>query len=365
MREKLLSVDQAAELLATTEPVHSHPFTVGDHVRFRVNPGWQHGLEAKQGTDLVDAFILLGGGAQVTEYPLTRDALLQATSLIRLTTFYASSCPAELLEPTLNYWYRDGLLAGPRQRARDYQVLVVGGVGAAVSRASMMPFSNLALLEKVAAGMRNAFGSELLVDYKLTHGLRRTHLRLIAPDHVRTITATGVPDDIWSLGVQINNSLIGQVPTSVEGYLFRWWCTNGAIDTRNSSGIVRRQGRSGEEVYAWAAEAVDEVLGGLEGSLDAVQAMVAMTIEGEAGEVLRDVFEFYRVPLVERAKVIELLERQDSELTMYSVMAAITQVANERGLDAGHVESLLRLGGDLPHAASSRCSACRRLTHQH
>jgi hypothetical protein len=40
---------------------------------------------------------------------------------------------------------------------------------------------------------------------------------------------------------------------------------------------------------------------------------------------------------------------------------AVTRVANEVGMEPSHVENLLRLGGDLPHAATSRCDACRRL----
>lgn len=363
MRSKLLTVEQAVQRLSTTEPVASHPFTVGDQVRFTVNPGWHHGVHAKTGTDLVDAYIQLGGGRGLAQYQLTRDALLEATSIIRLTATYASTCPAELLEPALNYWFRDGL-ASARGRPRDYQVLHVGGVAAAISKATLIPFSNLSLLEQVVAGIQDKYKTEPLVDYKLTHTLRRTHLRLIVPDHVRVITATGVPDDIWSVGVQLTNSLAGAIPTSIEGYLFRWWCTNGAIDTRNSSGGLRRQGRDNDEVYAWARTAVDEVLGGLEPSLDAVQNMVGIPIEGDADHVLRDVFSHYQVALPVRAKVIELLTADTTDRTMYSVMAAITQVANEHGLEPGHIENLLRMGGDLPHAATSRCGACRRLTHR-
>jgi hypothetical protein len=49
---------------------------------------------------------------------------------------------------------------------------------------------------------------------------------------------------------------------------------------------------------------------------------------------------------------------------MYTVMAAITEVANDPNMEPAQIENLLRMGGDLPHAASSRCdetNPCRRL----
>ena len=361
MRERLLSLDTARAALAATEPLATHNFTVGEQVRFTVEPGWLHGIESIAGTAPVPASIHLGRGPGTYEFPLTKDALLEATSICGLGKGYAARCPAELLEPQLNYWFRGGLL--DREGAiRDYQLLVAAGLGAAVARASVVPFSNLELLDRALAGIRSRFGdSEVLVDYKFTHSLRRTHLRLIVPDQRRTITGTGVTGDEWSVGLQLRNSLIGRETTAIDGYLFRWVCTNGAIDTQATSGTwTRRAGGTEAEVYEWAAAAVDDVLGGLEPALDAVQAMVNLPIGGEANDVLRDVFTHYRTPLPERAKIIENMV-EAGELTMYAVMAAITEVANDGEMDPAHVEALMRMGGDLPHAATSRCEACRRL----
>jgi hypothetical protein len=115
-------------------------------------------------------------------------------------------------------------------------------------------------------------------------------------------------------------------------------------------------------VYEWARATVDEVLGGLEPALDDVQHLVNIPVEGEANEVLRDVFSHYRVPLPERARIIENMVEQHGQLTMYSIIAAITEVANRVDIDPAHIDNLMRIGGDLAHAAQDRCGECRRLT---
>lgn len=362
MRSKLLTLDEVHTALSRTEPLATYNFTVGDSVRFKLDDGWYERLNELDGTDPVNAYVQLGRGPGVTEHRLTKDAILEATSVCGISKTYAARCPAPLLEPHLNYWFREGLATKPGHR--DYQLLSAGGNGAAITRSSIVPFSNLRLLEEALAGIRAHHGpnTEILADYKFNHSLRRTHLRLIVPGTVRDITGVGDQDHPWCLGLQVKNSLTGESRTSIDGYLFSFTCTNGAIDTHATSGAwTRRGGGTEDQVYDWARHAVDEVLGGLEGSLDAVQDMVTIPIEGHANDVLRDVFEHYRVPLPERARIIEALIEAGGPLTMYTVMAAITAVANDASLDPAHVENLLRMGGDLPHAATSRCDACQRL----
>jgi hypothetical protein len=92
--------------------------------------------------------------------------------------------------------------------------------------------------------------------------------------------------------------------------------------------------------------------------------MVDIPVAGHASDVLRDVFAHYGVRLADRAKIIEKLAQADT-LTMYTIMQAITEVANEPGMKQNIVDNLMRMGGDLPHASSSLCDACRRLSHSH
>lgn len=369
MKHKLLPLDHVRNVLATTEPLSTYGFTVGSQVRFDVGAGWEHGIDARPGTDPVDAYIVLGGGIGAAEFQLTKDALLEATSICGLTKTYAARCPAPLIVAQLNYWFREGLSVR-RSTNRDFQLLVAAGYGAAITRQSVVPFSNLRLLEQAIDGIEARYGQgEVLADYKFTHSLRKTHLRLIVPAHERLMTGTGESDDTWSVGLQLKNSLIGEERTSLDAYLFRWLCTNGQIDARHTSGVWRRSGAStgrDAEVYEWARAAVDDILGGLEPALDAVQALTDVPVQGSVSAALRDVFEHYRVPLPERARIIDNVMSAGGDVTMYTLMNAITQVANNGQLEPTQIENLLRLGGDLPHAATQRCdesNPCGRLVH--
>lgn len=366
MKSKLHTVDYVRERLSTTEPMSPEAFTVGDAVKFHAQPGWNHGIDAKSGSEPVAVYINLGKGRHARAFQMSKDAVMEAVAAFGMARPYAARCPAELLTPHLNYWFREGLLARG-QRKRDFQILIANGICSAVTRQSLLPFSNLALLEQALAGIEDKFNTDdVLVDYKFQHNLRQTDMRLIIPAAARTLVDTGTPDDTWSLGLQIKNSLTGHTQTSVEGYLFRWTCTNGQIDTMTTSGKwTRKPTASEEEVYAWARESVDQVLGGLEPALDAVQALTGIAIDENLSEALRDVFEYYRVPVHSRSKIIKAIEEHDGPITMYVLMNAITQAANEHGLEPSAVEALMRMGGDLPYAASSRCTACRRLVHAH
>jgi hypothetical protein len=366
MRDKLLSVDHVRTILKQTEPMTAHPFTVGDSIRFRAEQGWNHGMNVTAGNDPVGIFVTLNRGRFAREFQLTRSTLEETCMAFGFRRDYVKDCPAELLTPHMNYWFREGLLTQPRKK-KDFQFLVSDDSAVAFARQSLLPFSNLKLLDQALSGIQAKHGNvEVLVDYKFSHTLRATYLRLIVPNGYRILTDTGTAEDVWSTGIQIKNSLTGSTQTSIEGYLFRWVCTNGQIDTHANQGVWTRKPTATEaEVYQWARQAVDDVLGGLEGSLDKVQELTSLRIDGRLSDTLRDVFEHYKIPIHQRSKIIKHLEEYDGEITMYVIMNAITQVANDSTLEATTVDSLLRVGGDLPYTASQRCGACRRLLHSH
>ena len=360
MRDKLLTIDEAQEKLSTSEPLSTRSFTVGDDIWFKLENDWNADVENITGAEPVKVSVSING----SEFQLTKDTLLEATSICGLGKSYVCRTPAQLIAMQLNYWFKGGLSF---EKDKDFKFLESNGVASALIRGSLQPFSNLRLLDEVLEGIRNKYGSDaqVLVDKKFFHSLKGTHLRLIVPEQSRVIERTGTDNDTWSLGIQLKNSLTGESQTSLDGYLFRWWCTNGALDTHATSGVWSRRGGQGQgdDVYDWARSSVDEILGGLEHSFDTVQTLVDIPVEGEAVSVLRDVFEQYKIPVPQRDAIIaEMVEA--GPLNMYSVMNAITSVANDTDLSPAHAERLMRVGGDLVHTAHSRCDSCRRLlTH--
>lgn len=356
-KSKLLTLDEVREALAASEPLTavSLPATAVD---FRLDKDWDRDAA---GTELVDAFLTVGG----TEYQMTSDALLEATTAMGLNKAYVRKTPAALIVPQLKYWYKGGFEL--EDKGKEYKALVVQDKCQAITRATINPFSNLRLLDESLNAIEEKYGKgEVFVDPKFEHSLRRTHLRLIVPEYMRTMTDTGTEDDNWSIGVQFLNSLIGEHQTEINGYMFRWWCINGAIDTfANSSKWSRKSGGQSDSVYDWAREAVDEVLGGLEHSLDLVQATAEISVEGEVNDVLKEIFDTFQIPGAARQLVVDNMVESD-DLTMYSVMQAITAAANSPEVDPAHILGLMQAGGSLPHIATQRCGSCRRFTaHVH
>lgn len=356
MRDKLLSLDTVREALATTEPLTEISLPIGS-THFTLESGWNHGLDTVEGTTPVSAYVGVGS----SEFQLSKDALLQAAAKVGLQGSYVKKTPARLIEDHLNYWYGEESGLGDK----ELKLLVTGETGSAITAASLNAFSNLRLLEESLNGIEAKFGKgEVLVDSKFHHSLARTHVRLIVPEHTFTIENSGTPDDIWSMGINLQNSLTGDssAQTSLDGYLFRWWCTNGAIDTHTSSGKWSRKsgGQNAEDVYEWARAAVDDVLGGLEGAFEDIQAMTSVPVAGDVNQILREIFSSNSIPARNQQAVIANLV-EDDELTLYTLMQAVTSVANTDGIDPKEQSKLMAVGGGLVHSATDRCDSCHRL----
>jgi hypothetical protein len=364
VKSKLLTLDDVRERLARTEPLSTYDFDSESRVAFRLEPDFNHGLKALPGNLPIPGYISLGQ----TELQLTRDALYEAASAAKLVKGFVQNTPASIVSEVLNWYFNSGA------EGKEFKVLgIQGDKAAAITRGAIQPYSNLRLLETTLDRIEAKYGSgEVFADYKFVHDLQRTHMRLIVPEYVRTIENTGTDSDTWSVGIQVKNSLTGLEQTEITGYLFRYWCTNGAIDTRNNVNAVwSRRGASGrdeEAVFEWAREEVDTVLGGLEGSLDAVQAMTDVPLNGTAVDELRTIFRDYGIPTAQRNRILGNMVNEE-HLTMYSLMQAVTEAANADNLSPADMDRLMRAGGDMPIVASdSRCtpeSPCGRFIHEH
>lgn len=360
MRDQLLTQEQLHATLATSEPLSQFTFQVSPLATFEVSPGWADGDDS----DPVDAYLTVPSGQR---YQLTKTSLLEAGAQPGLPRGYQARLPSNLLVEQLNYWYRSGL------GEREFKVLAQDRgeqdpLARALCRGTITPFSNLKMLDIMTEAVEKKYGTgtEILFDYKAHHDLEATSFRAIVPDTERVITGTRVEGgDPWAVGLDFRNSLIGLKPTDFAGYLFRYWCTNGCTDTLLSSGKFSRRGAYDEaDAWAWAATSVDKVLGGLEASLDAVQALTEVPVTGDVASVLSDLFNQYSIPVRERNRIIAGMADLGGDLTMYDLQAEITRAANMEGLGAPDVARLLGLGGHVLYAATSRCSddhPCKRL----
>lgn len=359
MRDKLMSLDELRARVAPTEHLSEFEFsTSANDAVFNYPEGWQDAI-SKEADGLTPTDVTITLQNQGVTRPLTKDAALEAASLVGLQKSYTLATPGPMISDHVNYWYSHGdknlkLLAGPQR-------------GVAFTRASITPFSNNEILGAVLEGVAVKYGlsaiDDVAVDYKFNHDLRSTNMRLIVPTVSRLIDSarhTAEVPDTWSIGVDIRNSVTGVTPLELSGYLFSWWCTNGCTTKHVSSGKYRRKPTaSPEDAYDWARTVVDEVLGGLEDELDSVQALTQIPLEGELNETLGRMFNQFGVPTNLRELVIGNLVESD-DLTAYGLMQAITSAANGDGLSEAAVSSLLHAGGQVAHVLADRCETCHR-----
>lgn len=342
MRSHLLTLDQVRARFAETEPLGEVTFESGT-AGIRYEPDWA-GTEL---TDYTGAYLQVPGGE---EYQLTKQGALQIGAQVGIPRKIQEDTAPDVLSPFVNWRIHE------RLGNKELKALTREGRVQAITRATVSPFSNLRMLDVMLGGIENKYGEgEVLADYKFAHDLEHTGLRLIIPAFRRTITGTSVADDTWSVGIDFSNSLVGLRQLNLQGYMFRWWCTNGATDIHHATGAFSRRGSTEEDALAWAAQTVDEVLGGLEPALDNVQLLTGEAVAGDVRDVLEGLFRDYGIPSRDRSRVIAAMA-EDDEMTAYSLMNAITQAANLDGLDDRSRQRLMALGGHVAGSHGERCS---------
>jgi len=357
---QLLTLDAARDKLRDTEPLNQHTFQLGDGVEFQLGSGWALGADGAP----ADAYLVTPGGVR---YQLTKQAMMEAAAFPGIPRKYGQRLRPSNLQDDVNWHYQHGMGEG------EFKILAQDREGQdplalAMCRGTIQPFSNLELLDSVIAGAQEHLGKaadEVLVDAKFNHDLERTNLRLVFPGASRVITGTRVPDDAWSTGIQFQNSQIGIKQTRVDGYLFRYWCTNGCTDTLATAGALKRRSVSDpDQAYEWARRSVEEVLGGLEHTLDAVQALTEASLgQGEVVRVLSDLYARHHVPVAQQNIITGAVADLTGNITMYDIMQEITRTANRQDLSPRVIAGLMSLGGHVTHG-SARCNSdapCGRL----
>lgn len=347
MRKHLLTFDDAIKKLQETEPLSSSIIETGVKTGVRLEADWAEHAKNAGMTDVIPAYITIDG----TEYQFTKEGMFQAASLVGLRSAYILKTPPRFIEDQLNYWFNSGL------GDATHKLVLVGGAASAFVRPTIVSFSNVELANSIYDGVREYYGgdTEMLVDFKFANSLNRTDVRFIVPTSFKVIKDTNMLDvpegspDVWSTGINLTNSLVGKTKTAIEAYMFRWWCTNGAIRENEAVGTWNRKasGQAEEAVYEWATHAVDEVLGGMDGIFDSIQSLANIKLKGSAADVLTKIYTDHKVPVSQRESITEAVVNS-GEVTMYSVMNAVTSQANNPTLAPDRQDKLMRVGGGIP-----------------
>lgn len=346
LEKKVMTVDAVYTQLEQTEPLRTEHISATDDIKFHLEPDWAMGIDSLDNTDVVGVTMSIGGD----EKRMTKEAVNQAAAAHGLTAPYIKKVPASHIERLLNWHYGAGM------GGAEFNVFSAGDNITAFTKPTLQPFSNLQLLEKTIEGIKEQHGSDAAIyaDYKFANSFLKTNIRLITPFQERSIQdghMGDVPDgeqDIWYAGVHLSNSLVGKSQTTLEAYLFRYWCANGCTTTMKDVGTwSRRIDGQQDNVYDWAKDTVEEILGGLEYQFDQVQSLTQLSTEGNTSDILRQIFEEYKVPVSQRDDIQTTLLEVPS-VTLYHITNAITMAANDVDMDDKRRDRLMRIGGAIP-----------------
>lgn len=347
MRANLITFDEVVNRLQKTEPLASAIIDSASKTQIELSADWAEETKNSGMTDLVPATISVDGD----EYQFTKEGILQATSLIGLRSAYVLKTPKKYIEDQLNYWFNSGL------GEASHKLVVVNGSASAFVKPTIVSFSNLELANSVLDGIHTHHGKEVevLADFKFLNTLNRTDVRFIVPSALKAMRDTNMADvpsgsmDVWSSGINMTNSLTGKSKTSVEAYMFRWWSTSGAIRENDDVGTWNRKhgGQQEDSVYEWAGTAVADILGDMDSLFDSVLSLNKVKLKGATADVLKKVFTDHKVPVTQQNTIQDTLISAN-EITMYSLMNAVTTQANNPTLAPDRVDKLMRIGGSLP-----------------
>jgi hypothetical protein len=340
--KQFASVGTAVALLQKTEPVDTVKIEDGMKVQFKVAKDW---IETAPKSELapVDIEVSIDG----KEFSLSKAAALAVGSAFGIQNTYSQKIPGDLYGGLLNYHFES-------LGSKAFSALTIGDTLHGLVRPGLSVYSNEQMLESVVEGIETVYGkdTEILVDRRTFNTLTKTDIRLVVPEVSRNIVDGGlldVPageDDHWSAGIHITNSVTGKVPTAIQTYLFRYWCANGATVRNEDAGIWHRAFDSRMDVYDWTRDNTEAILSEMEKQFDAVQHLTGVDANGRIGEVVNNALKPLRVSSTIRAEIADEMLAYD-EVSLYTIMNAITSYANRPGLDQDYINRFMTAGGNL------------------
>lgn len=364
----MLTVSEARGRLAETEPIDGTTFwTRTEGIEVVYGKGW---TEVEM-TEAAPVWVTLPDG-QV--FQMTRQAARQLGSTAKVNQRYQEFIPPERLSDLVTWALREGL-------AESELKLLTAGEGESVTgapvplavgqcRATIVPFSNVRLLDIVLLSIRAKFGHAAadgaLVDYKFFHDREHTSFRVVVPAVQQVVTGTGTDDDAWCYGIEVSNSQVGLKQTILSGYMLRLATTAGVTDVEHAAGGFNRRGSNPDDVYGWAAESAQEILDGPDDAFRGLQVLTETEVDGDYSRVLDQLWRERPVAKDLKLRIISAVEGQPREPTMHDLAHAAAEAANLDGATWREVRSLHDLAGHIVHQGGGMCrgqlpNGCRRL----
>jgi len=292
---KLLDRNEVTNLLAPTENLNFIDLKPGDDVEVHF-----HGTK--------DESIINIGEAELRINP---QALIDTAHCIGMPKKYVGKCPSDLLFPHLNYWFGEGMSTPVRVITREGVV-----VSMTADRVKTAVVSNERLLQIA----EEKLGNEHIVGYHQIH----TDLDLSTISVVTDQTFEPVKEDTLFGGIKIQNSILGKDVVEVSPYIFRQWCSNGAITSQSLGRYTRKKH---DNLNNWFGEIIEGSSSELEKEFERIRHLTQVSVKGHVPETIQGIAKDRRIS---QKITEEILERASSEKveTMYDLWNCITWVAS-------------------------------------
>ena len=231
VRDKLKTYEQMRELVAPIDRLKPVDLMMGDAETEFLCEGDRFYARVSQGTD-------------IKSYELNSSSLVNACTLVGISSGYASKFPREdvhVLLPHLNYWFnkkkkRFSLLVDPDTE-------IVEAFNPDIHHDYM-----LGEVLQIANESMKAHAGEVLYDKAFCSMQSGLHFGIVLPSMQEDFQK----GDFIAGGIHIRDSRLGNIKLRASSYLYRLVCTNGMISTHPDGHGIRCTGDDyGKSLEEW------------------------------------------------------------------------------------------------------------------
>ena len=281
------------------------------------------------------------------EHQLTDTGLQQSATCIGIPASYSKKCPYHMLREHLNYWcgvpgqkmrffLRDGKVVGAYKNRPDY-------------------YSNMMLHDNIIAGID---GPEVLGYHQVSTDLDYSRFCVVLGETFEPKTG----DTLYG-GISVQNSIFGSKALEVTPYIFRQWCSNGAITSESLSKWSRRSNNN-DDIALWAQTAANRSVKELKCEFNRIRQLTEVGVVGQLDSTLKSIFRKFGIPTRTQGIIRDEVSKQNDGMgaqTMYDIYNAVTAVGtHNQALSQASVRDLQLVAGEITKDYAM-CEACHQV----
>jgi len=285
------------------------------------------------------------------EIQLEPTAIESLTSRIGMPRTYLKKIPREqiptLVLPHLNFWY------GEQFTEQTMRLLSINDRAIMVSPRTNNRYVKIS---EIVDAIERQLGKENVVGYHKPwlHSWENIEFSVVTPK-----TAEVKGNDLMNAGIRIHHNLLGTGPSRLTAYMFRQWCSNGAITMDD---IDTWSSRNNEEDFSlWIQKSTREAGTAFDKEIGRLKKLSEIPTDGNSADILTGVLEGSSVPQNLQTEVRNIFIDENVE-TLYDVYNVLTRIGTHSEYFNEHPNArglLERVGANLS-LHSEFCPTCHR-----